>query len=309
MVASALIGELELMGERSAETESETNTGDHNNDSSSVTTIRPAFGREDGRADGDGTMVQGDSNVSGSTFGTRGVGGSKQVASAAKPSPPTSSTPSPSPNHPVPPIAAMTTNVPGTAHPPRPTSDQTTPNSRTLGGNRQVSPGVRQEGNQVKDRRESGTSPHVAKPEVGQEKRLVGMFSPITVVAGRCRRTAGGGGARDEAQVYADKSSHVNLKRDPQQWPVSQKLCTAGAGGYEGGTTSGRGLSAAPISVPGSAPPSYTGNLTSPLRANSSEKTTVTAATTTKESMLASSSATGVEPGGDGWSVSGLPQN
>ncbi|CAN0095657.1 unnamed protein product [Ectocarpus sp. 6 AP-2014] len=79
VVASALIGELELMGERSAETESETNTGDHNNDSSSVTTMRSASGRDDGRADGDGTMVQGDSNVSGSTFGTRGVGQGRNV--------------------------------------------------------------------------------------------------------------------------------------------------------------------------------------------------------------------------------------
>ncbi|CAM9130629.1 unnamed protein product [Ectocarpus sp. 12 AP-2014] len=79
VVASALIGELELMGERSAETESETNSGDHNNDSSSATTMTSAFGREDGRADGDGTVVQGDSNVSGSTFGTRGVGQGRNV--------------------------------------------------------------------------------------------------------------------------------------------------------------------------------------------------------------------------------------
>ncbi|CAM9642618.1 unnamed protein product [Ectocarpus fasciculatus] len=88
MVASALIGELEFVGAIAAETESETDAGDHNNDTSSVMTMRSAFGREDGRVDGDGTMVQGDSNVAGSAFGTRGVGGSKQVATAAKPTVP-----------------------------------------------------------------------------------------------------------------------------------------------------------------------------------------------------------------------------
>lgn len=304
MVAGALIGELELIGERAAETESENIPGDHNNDTSSVKTMRSAFSREDGRVDSDCTMVHGDSNVAGRTFGTRAVGGSEQVVTAAKPSPQTPSIPSPSPNHAVPPVEARIANVPGTARPPRRTSDQTTQNSRALDGNRHVSSGVRQEGSQVKDRRENG----VVKLEFGQEKRLVGMFSPITVVAGSCRRTTGRVGARDEAQVCADKSSHVNLKKHPQQRPGLQKPCTADAGGYKGGMTSGRGVSAASISVPGSASRNYTGHLTSPLRASSSEKTTVAESATTKEGMLASSSSTAVEPGGNGWSVSRLPQ-